>query len=428
MKIIKFDGETLSSATKMKEVVKLISDDDTPKMVVFSPVAGVTEHLERVASCLFDRNVEQAHEVITKLEFHFTELLNGLLDDEAMRSKALDYMLERFNSIWKFLRGRFTAAEEREVIAQGALISTAFLGFYLKEHHIPNVMLPATDFMRISLNGEPEKDTIRERLNTLLQAYPDNRLFITQSNLCLNAYDEVDLLHTQVYSAALMAEAVDAEELQLWSDSSLSSDSKVVKYALRDLSFEEAEELSFYEKRIPSPEDLSPVSAKHIPVRLLNTEHPSVSDVLISDKSDADSVKAVASKDSVMYVKLESTRILRPGLFLSKVFDVLAKYKASICLVSTSATDISLVMEKSKLLSSIIRELTKYALVRVEDSMSIVSIIGSMKWQCSGFTEQVLGALRGIPVRMISYGGSNHNLSFIVKATDRRRAVQLLGI
>lgn len=427
MKVLNFDGEALSSVKSIKEIVKLVSDNE-PKVVVFSSVAGVKEHLEQVSFHLFNREPEKAHDVITKLEFYFTELLNNLLDDEAIRKEAIDYMLDRFNSVWKFIRGRFTAAEEREVVAQGTLISTALFGFYLREHHVPNVMLPATDFMQLTLNREPEKDFMKEKLGGMLRAYPDKKLFITQNNLCLNAYGEVDCWHSEVYPAALIAEAINADEFQIWSDYPLDISNKAVRYATRNLSFDEAEELSFYEKHIPSADDLAPVSSAQIPVRLLNINSPEHAAILISGQSDTESVKAVASKDSVMFLKLESTNVLRSGLFLSKVFDVLAKYKASVCLVSTSATDVSLAMERSKVLSSIIRELTRYTLVRVEDRMSIVSIIGNMRWQYSDFADHVLGALKGIPVRMISYGGSNHNLSFIVRTTDKSRAIQLLNL
>lgn len=432
MKVCKFGGTSVGSVERMKSVAKLISDG-MPKIVVLSATAGTTDHLDKIAAHLFDREIELAHTEITKLEFKFVDFVNELLHEDVIRKQAIDYILERFRLLWNFTKGSFMAADEKEVLAQGELISSALMSFYLKEQHINNALLCAFDFMRTGPEGEPDTEYIEKNLRAVLELHPGVEMFITQGFVCKNVYNETDNLKRggSDYSASLIGAAIQAEEIQIWTDidGMHNNDPRIVEHTrpVKSLSFEEAERLAYFGAKILHPFCIAPARDKNIPVRLLNSMDPTAEGTLISGKQDDRVIKAIAAKDSILYIKFESNHSLRPYLFISKIFDTFAKYRTSLCLLASSNLDVSVAIDNQDSLSHIIRELSKYARVLVEDRMSIVSIVGNMKWQYTGFEAKIMGALKEIPLRMISYGSNNSDVSLVIKAIDKKKALQSLS-
>lgn len=322
MKVCKFGGTSVGTVERMKHVAELISKS-TPKIVVLSATAGTTNHLEEIAASLFNRDIEQAHEKITRLEFQFIDFANELLTDEPTKREAIDYILDRFQRLWQFINDEFTSVEEKEVLAQGELISTALLHFYLRERKIANILLSAFDFMRTGPEGEPDLKYIEEKLQAQLTQYPGINLFITQGYICKNAYNETDNLKRggSDYTASLIGAAIRAEEIQIWTDidGMHNNDPREVTgtRSVKHLSFNEAEQLAFYGAKILHPFCIAPARKRNIPVRLLNSMNPQAEGTLISDLQDDNIIKAIAAKDNIFYVKFESKHNLCPYQFIS---------------------------------------------------------------------------------------------------------------
>ena len=432
MKVCKFGGTSIGSVERMKNVANLISDN-APKIVVLSATAGTTNHLEKIASHLFNREIDEAHDEITRLEFKFIDFANELLEDDCIKQEAIDYILDRFRRLWKSIRDTFTSADEKEIVAQGELISTALMSFYLKEQKRHNVLLSAFDFMRTGPEGEPDLEYISQHLQEVLQCNKGISLFITQGFICKNAYNETDNLKRggSDYTASLIGAAINAEEIQIWTDidGMHNNDPRIIKNTtpVKKLSFEEAERLAYFGAKILHPFCIAPAREKNIPVRLLNAMEPQAEGTLISKAQDDNIIKAIAAKDSVFHIKFESNNLLRPYLFISKVFSTFAKYRTPLCLLTSSNTAISIATDRNETLTHIIRELSAYATACLEDHMSIVSVVGNMKWQFTGFEARIMEALKDIPLRMISYGSTNNDVSVVVKAVDKQKALQALN-
>ncbi len=372
MKVCKFGGTSVGTVERMKHVATLIKDA-TPKIVVLSATAGTTNHLEEIAANLFNREIEQAHDRITRLEFQFIEFANGLLTDEKQKREAIDYILDRFQQLWKF------------------------------------------------------------KLREQLACHPGINLFITQGFICKNAYNETDNLKRggSDYTASLIGTALQADEIQIWTDidGMHNNDLREVSGTrpVKRLSFNEAEQLAFYGAKILHPFCIAPARLRNIPVRLLNSMEPSAEGTLISNLQDDNIIKAIAAKDHIIYIKFESNHNLCPYLFISKIFDIFAKYRTPLCLLVSSNLDVSVAIDDCTRLSNIISELRQYAHVLVEDRMTIVSVVGNMQWEYAGFEAKIMEALKDIPLRMISYGSSNNDVAFVIKNTDKKRALQALN-
>lgn len=287
--------------------------------------------------------------------------------------------------------------------------------------------------MRIGPDGEPDMEYIEKHLSELIKKYKGIPLFITQGFICKNAYNETDNLKRggSDYTASLIGAAINAEEIQIWTDidGMHNNDPRIVKNTtpIKKLSFEEAERLAYFGAKILHPFCIAPARQKDIPVRLLSSIEPQAEGTLISKSQDDRIIKAIAAKDSIFYLKFESNHALCPYLFTSKVFDTFARYQTSLCLLTSSSTDISIATDNNEALPRIIRELSKYANVTVEDHMSIISVVGNMKWQYTGFEAKIMEALKDIPLRMISYGSTNNDVSVVVKTSDKKKALQALS-
>ena len=432
MKVCKFGGTSVGSVERMKNVANLISDDH-PKIVVLSATAGTTDHLEKIVSYIFNREIDEAHNEITKLEFYFVDFANKLLKDDCIKRQAIDYILDRFRLLWNFTRNSFTVADEKEIVAQGELISTALMSFYLKEQKKSNVLLSAFDFMRIGPDGEPDMEYIEKHLSELIKKYKGIPLFITQGFICKNAYNETDNLKRggSDYTASLIGAAINAEEIQIWTDidGMHNNDPRIVQGTspVRQLHFEEAAELAYFGAKILHPTCILPAKLNNIPVRLLNTMQPDAPGTLISNAIEKGKIKAVAAKDNITSIKIKSGRMLLATGFLRKVFETFENYQTPIDMVTTSEVGVSVTIDNRKHLEEIVDDLKKYGTVTVDEDMVIVCVVGDLEWDNIGFEACIVQAMKDVPVRMISYGGSNYNVSLLIKALDKQRALQALS-
>ncbi len=432
MKVLKFGGTSVGSAQRMKEVSNLILDGKE-KIVVLSAMSGTTNTLVEISDYLYKRNTEAANETISKLVSKYNAVIDELYQKAETKQVVGAFLKERFDYLRSFSKNLFTLFEEKVVLAQGEILSTTMFTYYLQEQGVSAVLLPALEFMRVDKNGEPDTDYIRENLNKQLAANKDIDLFITQGFICLNAYGEIDNLQRggSDYSASLIGAAVNATEIQIWTDidGMHNNDPRFVTKTtpVSHLHFEEAAELAYFGAKILHPTCILPAKMANIPVRLLNTMQPEAFGTMISNKTEKGKIKAVAAKDNITAIKIKSGRMLLAYGFLRKVFEIFESYQTPIDMVCTSEVGVSLSIDNNKHLQDILDELKKFGTVTVDENMVIICVVGDLEWENVGFESRVVSAMKDIPVRMISYGGSNYNISMLVKASDKVKALQALS-
>ena len=432
MKVLKFGGTSVGSAQRMKDVAKLITDGEQ-KIVVLSAMSGTTNTLVEISDYLYKKNPEGANEVINKLEAKYKQHIDELFSTEEYKQKTLEFVKSVFDYIRSFTKDIFTLFEEKVILAQGEIISTNMVTNYLCEQGVKAVLIPALEFMRTDKNSEPDLNYIREKLALQLEANPGQEIYITQGFICRNAYGEIDNLQRggSDYTASLIGAAVNASEIQIWTDidGMHDNDPRVVDKTspVRQLHFEEAAELAYFGAKILHPTCVQPAKYANIPVRLLNTMEPSAPGTLISNETEKGKIKAVAAKDNITAFKIKSSRMLLAHGFLRKVFEIFESYQTPIDMVCTSEVGVSMSIDNTKHLNEIVNDLKKYGTVTVDHDMCIVCVVGDLEWENIGFEAKAIQAMRNIPVRMISFGGSNYNISFLIRESDKKTALQSLS-
>lgn len=432
MKVLKFGGTSVGSPERIKNLAQLVQSDES-RIIVLSAMAGTTNSLVEIADLLYKREMEQADEKITKLETDYRVRIEELFTSPNGKDKGNELITSHFNYIRNFVYRSFTALQEKAILAQGELISTAFFHYYLSEIGVDSVFLPALNFMRIDKDGEPDSYYIKENLERELSQHPDQKLFITQGFICRNTYGEVDNLKRggSDYSASLIGAALKSEEVQIWTDIDgfHNNDPRYVEntQTLKQLSFDEAAELAYFGAKIMHPSSIMPCKQWSIPVRLKNTLSPSDEGTLITVNSLGKGIKAVAAKDGITAVKIKSGRMLLAYGFLRKVFEIFEIYKTPIDMITTSEVAISLTIDDDTHLAEIESELLKFGIVEIDREQSIICIVGDFISESVGSAKMVFEALENTPLRMISYGGSKHNISVLVDQKNKVSALQALS-
>ena len=432
MKVLKFGGTSVGSAQRMKNVAGLICDG-SQKIVVLSAMSGTTNTLVEISDYLYKKNPDGANEVINALERKYQQVIDELFETETYKQQALDAIKTNFDTMRSFTKDLFTSFEEKSIVAQGEIMSTNMVVNYLKECGVKAVLLSALDFMRTDKNSEPDLGYIKDKLAKALEQNPGNQVYITQGFICRNAYGEIDNLQRggSDYTASLLGAAVDAEEIQIWTDidGMHNNDPRVVDEteAVRQLNFEEAAELAYFGAKILHPTCVQPAKFAGIPVRLLNTMDPSSPGTIINNELVQGKIKAVAAKDNITAIKIKSSRMLLATGFLRKVFEIFESYQTPIDMITTSEVGVSMSIDNDSHLNDIVAELKKYGTVTVDKDMCIICVVGDLDWSNVGFETLATDAMKNIPVRMISYGGSNYNISFLVRECDKKRALQALS-
>lgn len=433
MKVMKFGGTSVGKPERMLEIKKLITKDDEPKIVVLSALSGTTNSLSEISHLLAKGDRISAKQRIDALEHHYRNFIIQLVKNEDAYQKATDVVVEHFEFLNIILKISFSEALNKDILAQGELLSTKLFSIYLNEQNIPHVWLAALDFMTIDPAGEPQVGSIKVKLSQLLQSYKGAKIFITQGYICRNSKGEVDNLKRggSDYSASLIAAAVNASVCEIWTDidGMQNNDPRIVKHTkpIRHLSFSEAAELAYFGAKILHPASIWPAQYFNFPVRLLNTLEPDAYGTLIESQPDSEGVKAVAAKDFITAIKIKSTRMLLAYGFLRKIFEVFEKYQTSIDMVTTSEVAVSLTIDNDSFLKEIIKELEMYGSITVDIDQTIVSIVGNKIATTENVLAKIFSSLSEIPVRMVSFGGSQHNISILISREHKEKTLQLLG-
>ena len=384
MKVMKFGGTSVGTPQRMKEVTNLVTKSGEPVFVVLSAMSGTTNSLVEISDYLYKKNPDGANEVINRLEQKYDHHVEELYAKEETKAATREFLRGEFDYLRSFTKELFTSFEEKSIVAQGEIISTNMVVNYMNEIGIKAVLINALDFMRTDKNSEPDPVYIKEKLKAILAENEGAQVYLTQGFICRNAYGE--MLH-----------------------------------------FEEAAELAYFGAKILHPTCVQPAKYAGIPVRLLNTMDPDAEGTTISNKTEYGKIKAIAAKDNITAIKIKSSRMLLATGFLRKVFEIFESYQTSIDMICTSEVGVSMSIDNSSHLGEIVDELKKYGTVTVDTNMCIICVVGDLDWSNIGFESLALDAMKDIPVRMVSYGGSNYNISFLIREEDKKRALQCLS-
>ena len=433
MKVMKFGGTSVGSPERMKGVASLVTESGEPTFIVLSAMSGTTNSLVEISDYLYKKNPEGANEVINNLEKKYMQHVEDLYSTEEMKQTTREFLQGEFNYLRSFTKDLFTSFEEKSIVAQGEMMSTNMVVNYLKEQGVKAVLLSALDFMRTDKNAEPDPQYIKEKLSAIMEENQGYQIYITQGFICRNAYGEVDNLQRggSDYTASLIGAALPADEIQIWTDidGMHNNDPRVVEHteAVRQLNFEEAAELAYFGAKILHPTCVQPAKYAGIPVRLKNTMDPKADGTIIDNVIVRGKIKAVAAKDNITAIKIKSSRMLLATGFLRKVFEIFESYQTPIDMIATSEVGVSMSIDNDAHLNDIVNELKKYGTVTVDSDMCIICVVGDLDWSNVGFETIATDAMKNIPVRMISYGGSNYNISFLIRERDKKQALQNLS-
>lgn len=432
MKVLKFGGTSVGSPQRMKEVSQLITNDER-KIVVLSAMSGTTNSLVEIADYIKKHNPEAANNVINKLRTLYRGHVESLYSKDDTAKQTYDLLHEIFMHLHNLTLQEYSEKLEKEILAQGEIMSTNMVTNYLKEQGVKVMLIPALDFMRTDTNNEPDTRYIKEHLTEILSKNEQYDLYITQGFICRNAEGDIDNLQRggSDYTACLIGAVIRAKEIQIWTDidGMHNNDPRFVEGTspVRQLNFEEAAELAYFGAKILHPTCIQPAHFAGVPVRLLNTMDPSAPGTIINDEMQSGTIKAVAAKDNITAIKIVSSRMLLATGFLHKLFETFEVNHTPIDMVTTSEVGVTLTIDNNAHLASIVEELKKFGTVSIDENMCIICVVGDLRWGNVGFETLVTEALAKIPVRMISYGGSNHNISFLVREIDKKAALCALS-
>ncbi|HNZ72461.1 MAG TPA: aspartate kinase [Prolixibacteraceae bacterium] len=432
MKVYKFGGTSVGSPENMRSVMEIITADGEPKIVVLSAMSGTTNSLVEISNKLYAGDKQAAKALIDTLKQKYDKVVDELYTTLEFKSKGQEVISEHFSTLYDQVEGTFTEVKEQIILAQGELISTALVTYLLQENGIKTALLPSLDFMRIDEDKQADLPKIKELIKPVLDKAGPQQIYIAQGFICRNAYGDIDNLQRggSDYTASLLGAAIDSEEVQIWTDidGMHNNDPRIVDKTTRvdNLLFVEAAELAYFGAKILHPLTVLPAKDANIPVRLKNTMSPSDPGTLISNEKIDSGLKAVAAKDGITAIKIRSYRMLMAYGFLRKVFEIFERYKTSIDMITTSEVSISLTIDNVKNLDHIVDELNTFSEVEIDNNMTIVCVVGDMKSE-TNFSKQIFDALEGIPVRMISYGGSLHNVSILINTDNKKQTLQKLS-
>ena len=433
MIVLKFGGTSVGTSESIKKVVEIITNNMQPKIVVLSAVSGTTNTLISISNALKNNSTIEATFKIDALYNNYLQLIENLYKTTVFKTKANSLIHQVFKSIKNISNQTFCVKNELFLLAQGEIISTNLVQLYLEESKVSSSLISALDFMKIDENGEPNSEMIAANLNTILKENPNQNLWITQGFICKNKTNEIDNLQRggSDYTASLIGAAIDADEIQIWTDidGMHNNDPRFVEntFSIEEISFDEAAELAYFGAKILHPQSLIPAKENNIPVLLKNTFNPIAKGTIIKNKTVKNGVTAIAAKDGITAIKIKSYRMLLAYGFLKKVFEVFEKYQTPIDMITTSEVAVSLTIDNTKFLKEITKELQEFGKVEVDKNLSIVCVAGDFSQNKQGINVKVFNALKNIPIRMVSYGGSDYNISLLVKTSHKTDALNSLN-
>jgi aspartate kinase len=433
MLVLKFGGTSVGSVENFKKVVGIVKNTVGTKIIVLSAMSGVTNTLQKISNLLVLNNFKEAKQEIELLDKRYNNVIKNLFSSNTILSRAYTLLKNHNILLLSFIKNGFSEIEEKVIMAQGELVSTNLFQLLMEEMDEDSCLISALDFMKIDKCGDPQMDTIKEKLLKIINKNPKTNNFITQGFICKNEKNEIDNLKRggSDYTASLIGSVIDAKQIQIWTDidGMHNNDPRFVDhtFSIDEISFDEAAELAYFGAKILHPQSIIPAKEKNIPVLVKNTFKPEASGTLIHNNTRSIKIRAIAAKDSITAIKIKSYRMLMAYGFLKKIFEVFEKNETAIDMITTSEVAVSLTIDNTKKIDKITEELKGFGNIEIDNDLSIICIAGDLAQNNKGITSAIFNCLKDISIRMISYGGSNYNLSFLVKTSDKIAVLNLLN-
>lgn len=432
MKVLKFGGTSVGSAENIRNVSSIIQNIEGGKLLVLSAMSGVTNRLVELSSKVEQGDKFKIDEILEALFIRHEQEIENLFNSVEDRNEVFDILQAELSELRNIASQEFSKENECRILTTGETILTKIFSFYLTKNDISNRWLNARDFMQVANLENPDTELVGNLLQNQLNSQAEESIYITQGFVRINDLGEISTLNRggSDFTATIIGAAINASEIQIWTDINglHNNDPRVVEntFPVAQLSFEEAAELAYFGAKILHPQTISPVIDKNIPVFLKNTFKPSDSGTCISAISETKGLKAISAKDNITAIKIKSNRMLMAHGFLRKIFEVFDKYETAIDMITTSEIAISLTIDNVANLEPILSELTTYGEISVDRDHSIICVVGEGLIDDRG-TPRLFEILDDVPVRMISYGGSNNNISLLVDTKYKTAALQNLN-
>ena len=429
MIVLKFGGTSVGKVENIMQVAKLINND-TRKIVVLSAMSGITDKLYEISYYHKLNQLVCANEVIEIIRTRFYSTAELLLTDTKMFDKFIHILDEKIIAINALIHNDYTEIIKNELIIQGELITSEMVQVYMEQQKIASVLLNAVNFMSVNADREPNYMNIESRLKEELKKHEDVKLFITQGFVCLNHKGEIDNLNRggSDFTATIIGSVINAEEIQIWSDidGMHNNDPRFVDNTkcIQNMSYQEAEELAYFGAKVLHPTCIYPAKVKGIPVLLKNTLSPESNGTLISTITEKVGIKAIAAKDKITAIRIQSGRMLLAFGFLSRIFEIFNQFKTPVDMITTSEVSISVTIDNTSNLENIVKELQKVGDVEVIPDQTLICLVGNLGAETKGELSRILIALKEIPIRMVSYGSNSNNVTLLVNSEHKKQALQ----
>ncbi len=431
MKVLKFGGTSVGSAEKMRKIAEIIRQEN-PVVVVLSAMGGTTDKLTEINILAGKGKQKAALSLAKNLQQAYHKTAGELLGSQ--NREALFYIDTLFRCISNRIKKLPSSAAEKEILSAGEKLSTFLFHKLLLQQCRKAVLLDATRLVLLDTHREPVAGALQEKWRLALHTHKSAEVFVTQGFICRNASGKTDNLGRggSDYSASLFGAALQAEEIQIWTDIDgvQNNDPRLVENTrpVRHLRFEEAAELAYFGAKILHPLTILPAQKANIPVLLKNTMHPEDPGTAITASLNGKGFKAVAARDGITAIRIRSSRMLLAYGFMRKVFEVFETFETPIDMVTTSEVAVSITIDDTTRLQEIVQALKAYGQVEVEGNKTIVGVVGLIQAHEPGYAHQLFEALDDIPIRMISYGASRYNFSLLVNTEDKEKTLKALNI
>ncbi|WP_305373803.1 lysine-sensitive aspartokinase 3 [Photobacterium leiognathi] len=438
--VAKFGGTSVANFTAMSRSAKIVIANPDTKIVLISACSGVTNILVELANGVSDASIRQQ-----RLQT-LTQTHQDVLDQLKQPSSIQD-------AIYSLLDGVATLAEQAaittsaqltdQIVSHGELLSTYLFTQILVEQNAPAVRVDIRPIMCTDDQfgkAVPQPEQIKQQAETQLLPLLDGNIVVSQGFIGSNSQGMTTTLGRggSDYSAALVAEAVNASTLEIWTDvpGLYTTDPRITPAAqpIKEISFSEASEMANFGAKILHPSTLVPAVRQQIPVFVGSSKAPEQGGTWIRQSvEDAPLFRALALRANQTMVTLTSLNMFHAYGFLAEVFRILAEHKISVDLITTSEVSVSLTLDQTDtgggaptLPLKAVEELSQLCRVEVEQGLSLVALIGNQMSDTKGSAKDIFGALEDHNLRMICYGASPHNLCFLINEDEAKDVVRTL--
>ena len=445
MIVTKFGGTSVENASAMRNVAAIVRERiSLHPVVVSSACAGVTNALLKLARTAL-KDVDESLAMVEGLRKRHRGIIEELFDGppRARLNAELDMRMNELAELARSIAilGELTNRSLDTFASFGERLATLILNELMVSQGMNSVRVSARDVMKTTddfTRALPLFDDITPLAQRLIgEKVRAGHIVVTEGFLgsTRNGIPTTIGRGGSDYSAAILGAALDADEIQIWTDvdGMMTSDPSIIPSALLipEMRFQEAAELAYFGAKVLHPSTIIPAVKKNIPVRILNSKRPSVAGtVIVAEPKDAGQrpVKAIAHKRNITMVTIISTRMLMMHGFLARVFEIFARHERSVDVIATSEVSISLTLDSEEGIEGVLDELREVAEVEVQRNKAIFCVVGENLRRSKGILPSLFSTLEsnGIEVALVSLGASDINVTMVVDGEQADRAATVL--